>query len=553
MSAIISPLNQIEIFNYEILRAPVRLEVIESAKKYFQELLCYSDDPACMKALNQAKVLLELKEEQAILASKIESVVSRFNELDQSIRAAGPANYEDLSQKIGNLKKDLEDLNEDAFPMKTPLLAKLGIYSKAIESQNPSAWKTQVLIHSLLATSIGLLFAANASGTSMTGALNDLDKMAHSFNSSICDPSLSCSDTISPGVLVGAGILIGFTGVAINTLRKISRKAVLLIAQGSIWAASKIWAPGKKEVVDRPKLSNGSIADSFDHISLKPLPLTKQFAYDKLTGGKAPADPLHLSLHRMTDMAVLDCKIFQNPKQPVVEKSGPFAFPPSTDKTLHWTADFTNQHLFEHVEEPLLGQEELMALEHPVLYHLHEALGRTPDLQPLADGRIALIANVGRYGALKGLFGSEFASSSPETIDAHLERFENPVFSHLFAISAPQNPDIGKEHLKELFVKACTAFTAIANQSESLGMKPIAHTSGAFSPSPLAAALCQILAARVARIELHYYTMGDFETLAKAERILANIERQAPSACIGEILVHLALHAKEYRLDFVHF
>ncbi len=534
--AALTPLEQIAFFNYQLFRTPAKLSALQPLKEYFVALQQNSTDPIYVKELNKARVLLELKEEQATLAAKVEEVFIRWKGLENSVRAASSANYSELSIEITNLKKEIAGLQENIFPPERPkaaLLARTEVLGRVLEQHNPNAWITHAVFQSAIGAGIGLFFANVPKA--MEEALVAVDGIAnHTFESSICDPA-SCSATASPNALLGTGLLIGVSGVLIfNTVNKVRKLATSLLSKAYTWATQESPPPVKE---GRPKIENKpSNPMPLDRVPLMPLHPTKQSAYDKLTAGKAPDDWIHVTSHSLADpAALLDSKPFCRPKQPVEEKSGSFAFPASTEEVEHWTADFANPRLLGKIDGPLLGHEELLALEHPVLYHLRALLNTIPSTDLLEGSQIVLISHVGRYGDAKG-------------------RFNQPTFSNLFAMAAPQNPGapgepIQRQHLKELFVKSCTAFSAVANKAENAGKRAIAHTCGAGGP-PLAAALTQILAARTAGIELHYYTEGDTEAFSEAEKILAALEARAPNAYVGEILVHLAAHAKEYGIVY---
>ncbi len=511
---------RIEHFNSAVLQLPLNLKAIQSAKESFKQLLSYDSDPACRAALDKAKVLLSLKEEQAILASRVQSALASWNQLVKSVGQASSANYKELSSGIKELRNDLDALRDDAFPptiSKQTILSKLEIFDRYVETKNPDAWKKEALACAAIAVGVGLFFTAT-----------------------------SIADSPDMGAAIshfGVGLGVGAAGVAISkTLSKVREVATPLLSKSYKWAMSA--APIQKSIdLPRIKVKEQTASPMKVNTPLNPLHPAKKLGYDKLTGGTAPDDPILFSTANLADPAsVLKCKVFQCPKQLVVEKEGRFAFPPSTNEIAHWTADFASSKLLGSIEGEAIAQEELLAIEHPVLYHLKALLDKAPSFHPLKQNSVALIAHICRYGA--------FSGSSLDEIEEKLKPLENPTFSNLFAVALPQNwgqagEPCHRQHLKELFLLSCTAFSAVAAKSESVEMRAIAHT-GNWGDSPLAAALCQILAARAAGIELHYYPANEKAALARAQEILTRIEDQKPDACIGEILVHLAAHAEEY-------
>lgn len=569
MTAITSPLSQIEQFNQAILRISPEHAAIESAKHYFQDLLRYSDDPACQRALNAARVLLDLREEQAILVSKVQSILIGWEKLEHSVPKITETTYAEIKEEIQNLKTAILDLREDAFPTEVPkqaIVSRLELFDQFIENKNPNAWKLRAMINASIAGGFGVFFAY--APRVLESAFICLDDIARTrFNSFLCEraPNLSCADSTSTSMQLGVGLLAGPVVVlGAMTFNKAMQSAIPLLFKAYAWTQTASSAEDSSNASvkeNRPKTADAAPTPFISsRIPLQPLHPSKQFAYDKLTQGTPPAEPLLFSIHQLTTPSEgLNCKVFQRPAMPLTEEKGTFAFPPSTDKVQHWTADFADPHFLGYVEGPLLAQEEMLTLEHPALYHLKSLLNRTPSIQPLADNRVALIEHVGRYGALNGLYGHEFATASKELLDAKLERFETPIFSNLFAMAAPNNPGKAgmpyqKLHLKELFLRACAAFSAIASRSEGAKTSAVVHTgnwgAGAFGGSPLATALCQILAARAAGVELRYYPLDETEAFAKAQKILTNIERQQPNASAGEILLHLAKNAERYAIVY---
>jgi hypothetical protein len=200
-----------------------------------------------------------------------------------------------------------------------------------------------------------------------------------------------------------------------------------------------------------------------------------------------------------------------------------------------WHVNFADPQLFVAYGSSLLAQDELQALEHPLLGSLREVL--------LAEGQPALteedgaptpvlVADVERRGALDtaGLYGNRFAAASAERVQAALTPLVPAPRSHLVCIAAPaggRGPYFRRQ-IDQIVRTAFTGFAAAAAESRRRwpGVPVELRTGfwgcGAFGGNRQLMALCQVLAARLAGADrLRFYTfdtagMADFAAASAA-------------------------------------
>jgi hypothetical protein len=561
MATVAPSLLQIHDFTQILAQVPMNFAELEQAKEFLSKISSTPCDAPTTAAIQEAKYLLELKGEQSLVAQKVRSVYMRLNSLEQTLPKMESKDYYTLKKDLTQLRSDIETLPKEAFFEEIPkekIFVTLTSLDTTLKTHDPGDWKIDATARAVLAGGLGAYFAHHPKWL-------ESQTLPALFAKPLCDQY----GTIA---LWGTGLGLGITAMSFAYgLEKLFPLLTTQATRAINWytgtpAEEKTVAKGITEPAPQ-QVASPSI-EILGPALLKPeaLPLkkgelnpAKQFAYTKLTQNKAPTEPITLSKHRLeSPQEALKLKPFEMPKSTCLQKEGLFAFPSSTEQTTHWTANFADPHLFGYVKGPLLAQEELLALEHPALLHLKTALDETPSLNKLEGNDIALIQNVGRYGSLTELYANKFAVASEKQIDQSLTRFEKPTISNLFAFAAPRNPGKAEQHyeklhLQQLFLRAYTAFASIREVTDS-NKQAVAHTgnwgAGAFGGSPLAAALCQILAARTAGIELCYYPLEEKEALSKAQHILEHIEKQTPHTRIGDILVHLSNNAAKYGIVY---
>ena len=197
-----------------------------------------------------------------------------------------------------------------------------------------------------------------------------------------------------------------------------------------------------------------------------------------------------------------------------------------------WHVNFADPQLFVAYGSSLLAQDELQAVEHPLLGSLREAL-LAGNLSALTEEALeptpVLVAGVERRcaldtapdlsaGRLYGLYGNRFAVATPEVVRRAVRVLEPPTKTNLIAIAAPvgRHGPYWRAQLERILVTAFTGFSAAV--AESRGRWPGAPVEirtgfwgcGAFGGNRHAMTLLQLLAARLAKVDrLRFYAFDD--------------------------------------------
>lgn len=224
----------------------------------------------------------------------------------------------------------------------------------------------------------------------------------------------------------------------------------------------------------------------------------------------------------------------------VIAEPTPFAY----DRTPGvWHVNFADPALFFGYGTALLAQDELQALEHPVLGSLSAALhadghARTAD----RDGATpVLVAGVERRceldtmpapGRPHGLYGNAFSDAPTAAVRAALRIVQPPTHSNLVAIAAPAygQGTYRRAQLDQILATAYTGFAAAVAETQRLwpGTPAEIRTGfwgcGAFGGNRTVMVALQLIAARLAGVSrVRFYTvrpegLADFERGAAAAR-----------------------------------
>jgi hypothetical protein len=196
-----------------------------------------------------------------------------------------------------------------------------------------------------------------------------------------------------------------------------------------------------------------------------------------------------------------------------------------------WHVNFADPQLFVAYGSPLLAQDELQVLEHPVLGSLRESLlaeklpvlteehgMATPVLITGVQRRCALdLAPDPDAGRPRGLYGNRFARESAAVVHSAVRVLNPPTVSNILCMAAPVGGD-GRYRMSELVAILTTAWSAFraalvesarlsGSGSPAVEIRTGFWGCGAFGGSRPLMALLQVLAARLAGVRrLVFYT-----------------------------------------------
>ncbi len=188
-----------------------------------------------------------------------------------------------------------------------------------------------------------------------------------------------------------------------------------------------------------------------------------------------------------------------------------------------WHVNFADPELFVAYGSALLAQDELQAVEHPLLGCLREALRAegqractevdgqaTPVLVRGVERRVALdTAPTLEDGRVHGLYGNRFAAAAPATIERALRVLAPPTASNLIAMAAPAGGRgrYTRHQLVDIVTTAYTAFAAAVGESHAAWPgTPVEVVTGfwgcgAFGGNRRVMTCLQLLAARLAGVD----------------------------------------------------
>jgi hypothetical protein len=227
-------------------------------------------------------------------------------------------------------------------------------------------------------------------------------------------------------------------------------------------------------------------------------------------------------------------------------QEGGFKYEADEEDSLHWYANFADAELFGYYGSNLFAQDEIQAMEHPVLASLREALNKKREkgeknaIPVTSNKGIAtpcVIRGVPRWCSVDtrsssdyptGLYGNNF-SHAPSHIVIKATTFLNPpTLTNLYAIDAPKygRGAYTEEQIVYVISTAYTAFMACRHESYeharergwSSVPKVVCHTGnwgcGAYGGNITLMAICQLIAARFVCVDtLVYHTFRPEATL----------------------------------------
>lgn len=202
----------------------------------------------------------------------------------------------------------------------------------------------------------------------------------------------------------------------------------------------------------------------------------------------------------------------------------------------HWYLNFADSELFVAYAGPLLAQDELQVLEHPILGALREALvagggargGVAPRTRERDRPTPILVHGAQRGLALdttRGMYGNAFARADPDRILEATTFLDPPTFSNIAAMEAPPG-GIGRYERASIEDVLATAYIGFrACKDESAPAAVVVHTggwgTGAYGGDPVLMALLQLCAARLSGIDrLVFHTLSGASAFGEASRLL---------------------------------
>ena len=245
---------------------------------------------------------------------------------------------------------------------------------------------------------------------------------------------------------------------------------------------------------------------------------------------------------------------------------GVFAYADSTRSScVEWHMNFADTDLFVAYGSPLLAQDELQVVEHPILGSLREALRLMGKSAATVDARNnptpITISGVQRRCAIDtcpnpksgrpaGLYGNAFARASIKNVMAATRLISPPVISNILAMTAPPG-GIGNYSYDEIAcitTAAYTGFLAARRVSSELA-GALSRTQintgfwgcGAFGGNRTLMTMLQALAADLAEVDLIFYAT-DQAGVSVAKNAYQRYRQMAMATpSVPEILQMLAL------------
>ncbi len=211
-----------------------------------------------------------------------------------------------------------------------------------------------------------------------------------------------------------------------------------------------------------------------------------------------------------------------------------------------WHVNFADPRLFVAYGSPLLAQDELQAVEHPLLGSIREALlaegepalteqdsQPTPVLVAGVERRCTIVTEPNRdAGRPFGLYGNRFAVAAPDAVRRALTIHDSPSRTNLVCMAAPaggHGPYFRKQ-IEKILVTAYTGFAAAV--AESQGVPVEIRTGfwgcGAFGGNRHAMTLLQLLAARLAVVARVRFHVSDDRGIEDFRVGAADLERVLP-------------------------
>ncbi len=238
---------------------------------------------------------------------------------------------------------------------------------------------------------------------------------------------------------------------------------------------------------------------------------------------------------------------------------GPYTYPRSAAET--WHVNFADTELFAFYGGPAFAQDELQVAEHPILASVRarllaatedglKALTReadrpTPVLVRAAE-RWCAIDTEPELAMPYGIYGRRLQRASDEALAQAVTRLDDAAATNILAIVAPQGHGrYTRAQIEDVVVTATTGFAAVRAESSARVRIHTGHWgTGAFGGDRVLMATAQVLAARIAGVDLAYHSLADdaADAFRKGAAIADGFEEGSTLAAIVD-----ALDARSFR------
>eukprot|EP01006_Ploeotia_vitrea_P025042 TRINITY_DN57848_c0_g2_i1.p1 TRINITY_DN57848_c0_g2~~TRINITY_DN57848_c0_g2_i1.p1 ORF type:complete len:355 (+),score=37.75 TRINITY_DN57848_c0_g2_i1:42-1106(+) len=233
-----------------------------------------------------------------------------------------------------------------------------------------------------------------------------------------------------------------------------------------------------------------------------------------------------------------------------------------------WWPNFADSDLFGFWDSPLLAQDELQVLEHPILSCIKRALSSQSHTSEHARGFTTgylrggqsspvLVMNVPRQCEINtvagNLYGNNWSHASDHTVRQFTKVFQKEAVhdTHLYCIVAPSNGfwNYSQSTIDNTFLTAYTAFAAAKKQSDKAGKKVVIHAGywgcGAFGGNPVVMSGLQLLAAHLVGVDKFVMHEAREGPLPFKQGIKLCAELVQDEASVSEVL--RKLQARHYK------
>lgn len=145
------------------LNQPQTIQGLEAAEQEWMRFYNLPHDAALDQPLSQARIALDLCEEQARSAMKIDSISQTILQMHDILKTKPVLTSQDYATGItvlAHLRGQLESLSDEDFSKtsKAEFLQQIQVVSNELHSLDPDAWKTEWFKRAMVVASIAALF-----------------------------------------------------------------------------------------------------------------------------------------------------------------------------------------------------------------------------------------------------------------------------------------------------------------------------------------------------------------------------------------------------------